>query len=321
MGFGKKGELGQILEPLIRIVVWILPFFFIMLFYTSSYAQDKYAVRETYAVDAGLVIEAIQAANGNLVYNYELPYDAHLKENTLYFPVNIEQKIKSEFAKDSAHTFINSEVKSGNITFLANGNQISILQADNTKKIEKKKTLLSCKKRAAPLANYILAINPAHGGVETGLTFESIEEGKMTFYIANAYKTIYSKDTSIILTRDADNSHATIEERLDKAKDSDLLVSIHIGSETNKGKTTIYIPDDSRKEESEILGCTIANAFFNSYDITYPYTTIPAGFNEILKAGKTAAVQIEVGSIEEKQSMQKIAETIKKGVETYAKPE
>ncbi len=309
----KKGDAGTgvVLAPLVKIVALIIPFFFLILAYTDSYADEDIVLKEANAIDTGLLVEAVQAVQGNVEFRHKAALDLQFKDGSI---VLLSEGIKYDFVKANLFSFQDADIPSGDFILLRNGNEISF-HSESQKPVQRKEKL-SCRKNEFPDTKTSYAIDPAHGGIETGSKSETGEEGKMTFYLAEAVrKNLPGK--SVTLTREAANLFASLDERLFRSESSDALISIHIGEESNKGRLNVYVLGDSRAAQSEILGCILANEFFDSHSISYPIKTEAFGDKEILKGGKTASVYLEIGGIDERIQISRISQSISNGLRRY----
>lgn len=95
--------------------------------------------------------------------------------------------------------------------------------------------------------DYVVLVNPAHGGQDKGVTVENLYEKSITLSVAAYLKNLGMTDdkrVGIFLTR-ATDTNLTVEQRasFEQLIEADMIVDIHVGSSdnpTDMGVTTYY---------------------------------------------------------------------------------
>ncbi|HEY4966726.1 MAG TPA: N-acetylmuramoyl-L-alanine amidase [Puia sp.] len=187
-----------------------------------------------------------------------------------------------------------------------------------------------------------VVIDPGHGGVFNGTTFNGNYEKNITLSIAKKIQAL-SKDyhVDVIMTRENDedlagnNLDASLKYRVDLAsvKNADLFVSIHVNATREAGPQDqhsgfeIYVPDNSNKFHagSVKLASTIT-------DFIKPDYTIASELKEyahkvrVLDQATVPAILIECGYItntsdlswiQDAKNQEKIARDILEGIQKY----
>jgi TonB family protein len=188
-----------------------------------------------------------------------------------------------------------------------------------------------------------VVIDPGHGGVFNGTTFNGIYEKNINLSIAKKIQAL-SKEyhVEVIMTREDDedlagnNLDASIDHRVSLAsvKNADLFISIHMNATANQGPQNsrsgfeIYVPDQANKYHagSVKLASSIA-------DYIKPDYTIASELKEyahkvrVLDQATVPAILIECGFIDntsdlswmqDPKNQEKIARDILEGIRKYS---
>ena len=112
--------------------------------------------------------------------------------------------------------------------------------------------------------NFVIAIDPGHGGYDSGATGYGAKEADLTWKIANvcAAELRDYAGVSVYMTRSQDEC-PTIKERVERAASAgaDVIISIHINAGGGRG-AEVWVPNDSSYNnslhgEGTVLGSTI----------------------------------------------------------------
>jgi len=110
------------------------------------------------------------------------------------------------------------------------------------------------KEIAAKNGTYVIAIDPGHGGEDTGMSSEFALEKDVTMDISSKLKVMLeSQGYQVVMTRE-DDSRQSKEDRVAAANASsaDLLVSIHCGysEDSSKSGAVTYYEKDSKESKT-----------------------------------------------------------------------
>ncbi len=109
---------------------------------------------------------------------------------------------------------------------------------------------------AAKGSTYVIAIDPGHGGEDTGMSSAAIDEKTADLNICEKLKVMLeSQGYEVVMTRE-DDSHLTKEERVEAANSSnaDLLVSVHCNySEEDTAISGVRVNYAAGDKESKAL--------------------------------------------------------------------
>lgn len=187
-----------------------------------------------------------------------------------------------------------------------------------------------------------VVIDPGHGGVFNGTTYNGIYEKNINLSIAKKIQAL-AKDyhVDVIMTRENDediagnNLDASLNYRagLAEAKNADLFISIHVNGTGQKAPQDkysgfeIYVPDNSNKFHagSVQLASSITNFIRPDYTIA-PELKERDGNIRILAQAGVPAILIECGYIDntsdlawlqDENNQKKIARDILEGIQKY----
>ena len=166
MGLGKKGEENLTVETLLRVVALNAGFFILVLLLIYSFSDNSTLKHKTYTKDLAHVVETVQSLNGNLIYNYNVPFDVELKENSVHLlNKQLQQKIYEDFSKDKSASIKQSAMETGIISFVKQGSEIKLEQKkiSQTQPIplpEKQKLVCSKLSYSEELKNLSIVFDP-----------------------------------------------------------------------------------------------------------------------------------------------------------------
>ncbi|WP_366923378.1 N-acetylmuramoyl-L-alanine amidase [Metallumcola ferriviriculae] len=188
------------------------------------------------------------------------------------------------------------------------------------------------------LEEYLVALDPGHGGIDGGSEYGSLKEKEITLAVAEKVgKNLSKLGSKVMLTREADNDISRLypEERTRQRRDlmarvkvaqeenADVLVSIHVNAAqaSFKGPMVFYQKNSS---DSKRLAETLL-AELRKVSRHHQQDLIPANYF-ILKQASIPAVLVELGfitNIEERNQLQtedyqqELALAIAKGINRY----
>ncbi len=187
-----------------------------------------------------------------------------------------------------------------------------------------------------------VVIDPGHGGIFNGTTYNGIYEKNINLSIAKKIQAL-ARDyqVEVIMTRETDDDHtgnnldASLNYRagLAEAKKADLFISIHVNGRAQKGPQNtysgfeIYVPDNTNKFHagSVKLASSITNFIRPDYTIS-PELKERDGNIRILAQASVPAILIECGYIDnpadltwmqDEKNQEKIARDILEGIQKY----
>lgn len=144
--------------------------------------------------------------------------------------------------------------------------------------------------------NYVIAIDPGHGGKDTGMAGSTLTEKEITEAVCSKMRVMLEKQgCTVVLLRDGD-AYLSKEERVAKANGSgaDLLVSVHCGyseeDSTLTGASISYLADD---KSSQFLGTRIQEELMQE-SVSYQ-AKLQEGSYSILSDTDMPAVLVEIG--------------------------
>ncbi len=112
-------------------------------------------------------------------------------------------------------------------------------------------------------STYVIAIDPGHGGEDTGMSSAAIDEKTADLNICEKLKVMLeSQGYQVIMTRE-DDSHLSKEERVEAANssDADLLVSVHCNySEEDTSLSGVRVNYQAGDKEGKTLAANIEAA-------------------------------------------------------------
>ena len=177
--------------------------------------------------------------------------------------------------------------------------------------------------------SFIVVIDAAHGGKDTGSSFDDFTEAQFTLDLSNILST-KEKDPNIkfIFTRSSDE-FKELRERADFANHhkADLFVSLHCNQSENLDVSGIelYFPEEGDYIESSELFCENLNSQFIDNQLTMSTRSIKPGKFFVTSRTECPSVILELGFISntiDRKIMQdpieidKIATSIIKCIET-----
>lgn len=160
-------------------------------------------------------------------------------------------------------------------------------------------------------ANYVIAIDPGHGGKDTGVAGTAALEKEITAAICSKMRIMLEKQGyTVVVLREEDN-YLSREERVAKANESsaDLLVSVHCGySETDSslnGAAIYYLADD---RSSEFLGTRIQEELMQE-SVSYQASLKEGGYSILTDTTMPAAL-VEVGYQSNSREAEQLADDV-----------
>ncbi len=114
----------------------------------------------------------------------------------------------------------------------------------------------SSTKISAKGSTYVIALDPGHGGEDTGMSSAAIEEKEADLNICSKLKVMLeSQGYQVVMTRE-DDSHLSKEERVSaaNASEADLLVSVHCNyAEDDSSLSGVQVNYEDGDKESKSL--------------------------------------------------------------------
>lgn len=185
--------------------------------------------------------------------------------------------------------------------------------------------------------NYVIVIDPGHGGYDKGASSGALYEKDITLKISKGIKNLMEfNGYKIVLTRDGDtccgNSNNASEDlknrvQISKSSNADVFVSVHINSFKDskyKGITTYYYKKDGQTDKREKLARDIQNSIIKSG--TWYDRGIAIGNFNVLRNTDMPSVLIECGfltnsedrkRLQDDDALNNIALDISNGINNY----
>lgn len=201
--------------------------------------------------------------------------------------------------------------------------------------VNKNEVYILISKKANPYS-YSVAVDPGHGGIDTGTNVGQLYEKDITLKIANYMKMgLTYGGSKIVMTREDDNVNGDERKRLREITDmanksgANIFVSIHLNSfDTSepKGVTTYYYTkghEDQAAEREKLAGIIQKNLLLK--DSWFDNTIKKENF-QVLRDTKMPSVLVEAGYLsnpEDRAKLQQdkilynIADSINKGIFEY----
>jgi hypothetical protein len=317
---GKKGsfgfeEMGVILLDLILISMTLLASFG----YITSIKKDTTFARDYIVRDLAHLIETIYAAPGNVMYTYAVPeiWKSNLTVKISNNLVSVSEKLK-DFNTASFSFASNQNIRNtmGNtnkqpIVFSKVGDELFIGKSNLN--------ILQCGKKQNILVNgsntklfLDISGDPANGNI-----IGKFKSSKITSVIAASFLNGVRNNFVISHSRladkfddlSADKPRLSDEKITELMKDSDILVSLNIGSNANKNKEYVkaYYPlaIGDNNDKSKYLACKIVNSIAGSLPATFDSVSIipvnleyaQSNLKSFMSKNKLA-VYIEIGNMD-----------------------
>lgn len=268
--------------------------------------------------DSALMIDALHAVPGNVVFKYQsqnLTDDLQMSilDNSVQlvpkygppysfpFRPGIPEIKSDEFTLSSGRMNILDFIKTGSEIHF--GKDIAYTEKVSCPSITTKDENWKYRK---------IILDPQEGGKYVGNYFKNINESDLNLLVGLNLKTLLHLATAE-LTRKEKDEERTIQERIEIAEKSSMIISIGFGPplpKENPLKIQISNSDKSRK-----LACLISNNLAKEFDSV----TIDISFDNTLLRADIPSVSIELGSINEssKNKIATYADGIYNAIKTY----
>lgn len=160
-------------------------------------------------------------------------------------------------------------------------------------------------------SNYVIAIDPGHGGKDTGMAGSAALEKEVTEAICSKMRVMLEKQGyTVVLLREGDD-YISKEDRVAKANESgaDLLVSVHCGysedDSTLKGASVYYQTGD---KSSRFMGTRIQEELMQE-SVSYQ-AQLKEGSFSILTDTDMPSVLVEAGYQSNAQEAEQLADDL-----------
>lgn len=190
------------------------------------------------------------------------------------------------------------------------GKNIKILNQNNSVKITAS-PVVKMSGNHSEFKRYRIVLDPGHGGIDKGTSYENMNEKDLTLKIAKyAQSYLNSKGDIVFLTRDKDKL-LSLKEIGNKANSchADVFVSIHINSlddKNFKGITTLYYDVNGYQKSQRIkLAKTIENQTVKSDG--WESKGIKRQNLAVLRYSKIPGVLVECGFITNEEDRKRLA--------------
>lgn len=260
------------------------------------------------------------------------------KEKYILITLNLKdiEDIKTSYKKNGTNKNISfQKTKDGYMMLRINKkyNENNYIDIDSS---NKKIINVYVSKKKKPY-NYVIVIDPGHGGYDKGTSFGTLYEKDITLKISKDIKNLMEfNGYKIVLTRDGDtccgnsnNSKEDLKNRVQISKNSkaDIFVSIHINSFKDskyKGITTYYYEKDGQTDKREKLARDIQNSIIKSG--TWHDRGIAIGNFNVLRNTDMLSVLVECGfltnsedrkKLQDDDALNNIALDISNGIKNY----
>lgn len=158
-------------------------------------------------------------------------------------------------------------------------------------------------------SSYVIAIDPGHGGEDTGKSSEFALEKDVTLAISSKLKVMLeSQGYRVVMTRE-DDARQSKEDRVAavNASSADLLVSVHCSySETDGGKSGVATYYEEDGKESKLLAEKVQAALIKETGALD--TGVFEGSYHIINDTKMPAILVEAGFLSNATEAEKLAD-------------
>jgi len=318
----RKASVEEYLMFLLGEILVSLIVAFFLFSYVQSVRENTVLEKNYISRDLALIMDAMQAAPGNVYYNYQF---SKLDLNKFKFSFQNQRIGVSDENQEYAISFpysdslflgvLSSQIQDAStLGLMKNGDSFQV----NAVMIPKLNQM-SCPRldTHADPSNKDALIDPGHGGDDFGVVNPAKpaeKESKLSLKVAEAMRDLDS-ELSRTLTR-SDDSKLEQDPRVALVKpETDIVVSIHSNlNEKAINQLKVYVPINQNQLRSTKLACLIINQIsdlgFTSYSI------IPS--DEELISKSPAAVMIELGNIQHSSKpVGDLGKGILRGVEKY----
>jgi hypothetical protein len=284
--FGKKGVEHELLMLVTQLLIPALVLL-ALLFWVNNQASNKDFDKNYIARDNSLLISAIYASPGNVVYTSEfknyiiniVPNSVAAKSDEKDYPISYFFNVNSNLVYDSNG---NSNIKE-RVNFVKVGSVFTTQTRDQTKNL-KEQEMISCLdiKTSKPSS---LGLDPIElVGKNTDITLQMAKIIKAS---------LLSSVSEIKLTRDSG-----ISRDLNEVVNSDMILGLRI-KENTIGKNYIkiyYSINSNKKSESQKLGCLIANQIASKV-ILDGFSVVPVDTKSFLLDGPEKILDLDKYSV------------------------